>query len=241
MEPQDILDSVHELDFAALYDETLSKKERAANIKVAKQKLRIIKKNLKEQQTIINRRWDGRNSAQAAMERIELLPYNVLGQVLDYVETAFVELETANNFDRAIPVPPDVGRVIVHDETEAVITSERGAYRWMIEKANESLADAENYAESYRQRIKTYFLIRTGIVVTLAVLYILNFLTITVFTINTWLFTAFFFGVLILFQVLIVLDYRRNGKLRTLESQIDNLKNERAKLQRTYQILGKQP
>jgi hypothetical protein len=116
--PQQLLDLIHAVNMPAIFDPTLSKKDRAAAIKLAKQQLKHIKQQLRHAQGEIKKRWDGRKVGQAEMERKQLKPYDMINSLLVQSESFIMQLETAITFDNAIPIfdATGLGTVIVGDE-----------------------------------------------------------------------------------------------------------------------------
>lgn len=114
--PQQLLNHIHATGYDGLYKSDMATKERLADLKLTRQKLKAVKQALKIEQDAIKKRWDGRKSDEAERERIELAPYSVIQQVHDDTETALLELENAAKFDREIPVRIEYGKVFAGDE-----------------------------------------------------------------------------------------------------------------------------
>ena len=88
-----LLAQLHEIDFPSLYNLSLPVKDRDSLVKLAKQKLKLVKRQLREEMDVIKKRWDGRNSYEAAQERLHLAPYKVLDDLIAKLEVAITELE----------------------------------------------------------------------------------------------------------------------------------------------------
>ncbi|MBK8035344.1 MAG: hypothetical protein IPK17_38730 [Chloroflexi bacterium] len=75
---QKLLDELHAAHIPALFVEELPAKGRQAAIKVARQKLRHIKRQIKFEKDAIKARWDARKKDEALNETLYLLPYLTL-------------------------------------------------------------------------------------------------------------------------------------------------------------------
>src|SRR4051812_17404118 len=106
---QELLDQVHSLNLERLWDVALSATERRSLIKLTKQNLKLILKQIKHEQGEINRRWDSRKKSEAERQKLELLPYNVLFLFVEKLFETIAELEYAVEFKQFIPAAPDFG------------------------------------------------------------------------------------------------------------------------------------
>lgn len=112
---QNLLDALHALSLFTLVEDTLSKKERLARISLAKKKLRAIKRDLRQEQQTIKRRWDGRNRYEAIQEEIGLLPFGLIDTLVSELEIVVAEIEVSVKHDRPLPEVPLLPDVVIED------------------------------------------------------------------------------------------------------------------------------
>lgn len=134
--PNQILDELHRLDIFHLVDPSLTSKNRMDEIKLAKQKLRLIRKRWKQETDVINKRWDGRNRLQALLEQKELAPYEPLEEVMDKIELFLGELEVRGEG----VTPPQFGTLLVEDvsKNKWFLFTEKEAFLWAAERNKET-------------------------------------------------------------------------------------------------------
>lgn len=130
--PNQILDELHQLNISYLANPTLTAKDRVNEIKLAKQKLRLIRKRWKQETEVINKRWDGRNRFEASQEQRELAPYEPLEEVMDKIELFLSELEIRGEGVS----PPHFGTILVEDDTENkwYLFTENEAFLWAAKR-----------------------------------------------------------------------------------------------------------
>ncbi len=110
--PQGLLDQLNEIGIPNLFDVDKSSKERLAEIKLARQKVRLIKQRLNQEKENISGRWDGRNRQQAVVKRLELAPLDALSDIVGQVEVMLTELETAVKTEGPIPNRPTIASIV---------------------------------------------------------------------------------------------------------------------------------
>lgn len=161
--PQQLLEQINEAYFEEVFKSELPQKERTAKMKLAQQKLRVAKRNLKAEQTLIKQRWDNRNKGEAAKEQLELAPYLLIESYLGKVEISYSELEAAIAGGSNYPEAITLGEVIIGDEWvgDYVIGGRIAAEEWYQGKVQElkdklrqaqkeAFADAKKYIEMKR-------------------------------------------------------------------------------------------
>jgi hypothetical protein len=155
--PQDLLDLLHTVDIPGLFAENMPIKERATSIKLARQKLRQIKRQIKQEQDVIRHQWDGRHKEEALRQREELAPYEVLHDVSLQAETAITVLQTSIELGKPLPVAPVLGTVIIEDHAvgkwvivsaEAAVRLIKLQYQRMITDLKERIDNAEQWLSS---------------------------------------------------------------------------------------------
>jgi hypothetical protein len=136
-----LLTEVHEIDFPALYSPTLATKEREASVKLAKQKLKLIKRQLRDEMDVIKKQWDGRNSNEAHQEKLNLAPYKVLDDLVAKLEVALAEVEIKGTSAK----PVTFGNVLVgdFDKGEWHIVTEKEAVRWLANFYKNAISETE--------------------------------------------------------------------------------------------------
>lgn len=96
--PQDLLDQIHSSGILQLnLTEISTKTARLEQIKLARQKLRLIKKQLQDARSIVKAKWDGRNQYEKVQENDELQPYQKIEDVILRIEIALSEMEINHN------------------------------------------------------------------------------------------------------------------------------------------------
>lgn len=135
--PQDLLDQLHELKIQGFYSSTLSKTDHANAIKLAKQQLRLVKKRLREEQSEITSRWDGRNAREAAIEKIELAPYSLIDDLVGELE---IELTKLENGSQDVSNPISFGNFIFGDGQRGgwQIGSRKEFLTWRLKHSEEA-------------------------------------------------------------------------------------------------------
>ena len=89
----ELLVQLHEVNIPLLFDAALEAGDRKDALKLTKQKLKRVKKSLKQEMDTTKARWDGRNAYQAQQERLHLAPLLALDTFIDRIEIALSELE----------------------------------------------------------------------------------------------------------------------------------------------------
>jgi len=121
---QELLDDIAAIDIAAICSPSQEPKARADLIKLAEQRLKLIRKQLKDQSKDVAARWDGRNQYEGVMERLELAPYNLvddqIGEILIFLE----EVKIANKGNTRLPLLPYIGTVIIPEINKLVTRAE---------------------------------------------------------------------------------------------------------------------
>jgi hypothetical protein len=140
--PQQLLDQIHEIGIPELYEERMSEKERKARLKLAKQKLKAVKQRLRAEQTFVKGQYDGRNSGEAYLKRVELMPYELIDEVISRLEVQLTDLDTSLQLDNALPLAPIYGTLLVGGVAYGgyTISDQLGAAEWMIQRLDERIA-----------------------------------------------------------------------------------------------------
>lgn len=108
---QILLDQLHELNLQELYSTKFqTKKARVEHTRLTKQKLRLIKKRMKDEIKEIKAKYDGRVSYEAALERRYLAEYTPLDNLIPRLELFLKEFELKGTDG---PVPPTFGTLYV--------------------------------------------------------------------------------------------------------------------------------
>jgi hypothetical protein len=162
--PQELLGQFHEVDIAALFNPDIpTKKERTEKIKIARQKIRLIKSRTKEEQDTIKARWDGRKVGHAQQEKLHLAPYTLILDVISQIEIFISELAALKAKD-PIPEPPNFNKeshaVIFGDIQEgqwkigSVIDAKKWEVKRTIDNARETGRIFQQQVKDAKQRIK---------------------------------------------------------------------------------------
>lgn len=133
-EPQQLLDELHEIGIEDLYWSDLSAKERAAALKVTRQKLRLVKQHINQQKEQIRSSLDGRKRDEKEVKQIALPPYNALSELVAQIEIHLATLEAFSG--SVLPPQPTIGTVIAGDTFEGswVITTPDNAKMFLQER-----------------------------------------------------------------------------------------------------------
>lgn len=135
---QKLLDELHQVNIPALFVEELPSKGRKAAVKVARQKLRHIKGQIRFEKEAIKTQWDSRKKNEALAENLYLLPYLTLEKLVSQLEIDIAELEAASETGAPIPEVPSFGSILYGQQVDdgarvefqwEVITSETLAQR----------------------------------------------------------------------------------------------------------------
>lgn len=151
--PQQLLDHLHQLDIPSLFDPNLSSEERMKEIKVAKQKIRLLKKQVKQEIEVIKSTWDGRNTYQAQQERLHLAPFLQVEQLVAQIEIAINELGIRG----AVDWRPAFGSVIVGSfkRGEWHILSPLDAIIWNAKETNRQIEEVQVLISSDQSLVAT--------------------------------------------------------------------------------------
>lgn len=131
--PQDLLDQINQIDFPELFAAVADSKERTAEIKLVRQKLKQVRQYSKEEQSIIKARWDGRRPNEAIQETNELGPYSMVDKYLDQIDNQIEELDLAVKFNRPLPSPPEILSYVIYDykQDRIFLATEETAKLWL--------------------------------------------------------------------------------------------------------------
>ncbi len=146
-----MLDHLTSLDIPAIFAANLAPEEREKSIKITKQKLRLLKKEIKEEIEVINSKWDGRNSFQALQKRLHLAPYKLIENLVLQVEIALNEHEIKGTTDWQL----EYGTIIVGnlEKEEWHIFNPKEATIWYAQNAQSQIKDLQSQIEQDKQMI----------------------------------------------------------------------------------------
>lgn len=137
--PQQLLNQIHELNIPALFHEQMESREREKAVKLMRQKLRLIRKSVNQEITTIKARWDGRKPGEAEQERLHLIPFQLLIDLIERLDIALGELDVRG----VLAETPAFGTQIVGNLSRGdwQILSPADAYRWQAEDARRSIEE----------------------------------------------------------------------------------------------------
>lgn len=176
--PDDLLTHLHQLNIPQLFTDNEPIEERKKSIKISKQKLKLLKKQIKQEMDVIKSQWDGRNAYEARQERLHLAPYLVVDTLVSQVEVAVNELDIRGSVDWK----PDFGTVMVGNfdsgewhilhELEAIVWEAKGAQKQIEDvkakiKQNEAVISLLNRKIQQTMRRKKRYALRWFVVATL--------------------------------------------------------------------------
>lgn len=148
--PQQLLTKIHETGiFTESWDDFPTKKARVEKIRLYREQLRQINRQLKEAEDTIKATFDGRNQTQALLERLNLLPYSLIRNLIENVGIGLKKIE----IDESLSLP-QYGEVIYGDLEEGywAIGDEITAQKWLIKhRANKVKSDLV-YSQTELQR-----------------------------------------------------------------------------------------
>jgi len=244
--PQEMLTKIHETGiFGENWNHFPTKMARLERIRLYREQLRQINRQLKESEGIVKSFFDGRNQAQAVAEQLNLIPYSLIRDLLENVNIALkkVELDETTIF-------PQYGEVIYGDLEEGywAIGDKLTAQKWLIKhranKLKSDLALSQNELQRNQKiaksRTELYFVI--GFVVMGFILAIFGFQ-------QTDLRETSSISLLVITGLMIIsslstfvywLNKRKiaKGRIIFLENQIAIQKNELNKLKKEFQNIA---
>jgi hypothetical protein len=133
--PQQILDQLHEINLAGAITPDMPERDVLIAIKLGKQKLRAVKQRLHAEQTYIKGKWNGRIAHEAEARRLELLPYDLLDDLISQLEVYLVSQDTAVKLHQQFDDMPRFGMYIIGTVTEGYrIVDAATAQAWIDEK-----------------------------------------------------------------------------------------------------------
>jgi hypothetical protein len=146
---EDLLSQLHELDIPSLFSADLSFTERSQNVALTKQKLKVVKKQLKNELESIKARWDGRNRYEAQEKRLYLAPYLLIDELIDRLEIEISELEIRGPEGKI----PFFGTELVgnYDTGEWHIYSVKQAITWKAREQTENIGQAKELVVQGRE------------------------------------------------------------------------------------------
>lgn len=128
---KDLLSEIHQLSIERLYQPDLPTNERIADIKLTRQKLRVVKKDLREKQKDTKQSWDARQGkVHKIMQNFQLAPFELIDDLIEQIEISLKELENATEFDRPLPPPPIIGEIAFPEiRPTAILTRDEALLR----------------------------------------------------------------------------------------------------------------
>lgn len=143
----ELLTDLININLDQLYDKNIDNKERSIAIKLAKKKLSIIKKTLRETTKEIEKQYDGRKKYQAGREKSELAPYKAIDEIIPKIELALEEL-LASKQEQELPSKFVVGSVLMNYGYNGykVITRRE----LLIHRKKEILSERDNLIEKIK-------------------------------------------------------------------------------------------
>ncbi len=153
-EAQDLLDELHLINISAVFALELGEKERGADIKVLKQKLKLHKRKIAEGESRAKAEWDARKGDyEKAMQAQAIAPFTLLSHLIEEVEISLEELENAVKFNRDLPMPPTIGTVIITTEQDPIILTNQEAIDYCAKKNQTQIAEAKKTAARLKREM----------------------------------------------------------------------------------------
>lgn len=152
--PQQFLDQIHELDIPSLFHEQMEPDAREKAVKLMKQKLRLIRKSVNQEITAIKARWDGRKTGEAEQERLHLIPFQLLIDLIERLDIALGELDVRGVLAEA----PSFGTQIVgnHSRGDWQILSPADALRWQADDAQRTVDEHKALVPKLQRSINSW-------------------------------------------------------------------------------------
>ncbi len=161
--PQQLLTKIHEMGiFVEDWDNFPTKKARIEKIRLYREQLRQINRQLKEAEDTIKATFDGRNQTQAILERLNLLPYSLIRDLIENVGIGLKKIEIDENLSL-----PQYGDTIYGDLEDGywAIGDTITAQKWLIKhranKVKTNLAYSQTQLQKnqkiVKSRIELYF------------------------------------------------------------------------------------
>ncbi|MBZ0283488.1 MAG: hypothetical protein K8L97_22320 [Anaerolineae bacterium] len=155
--PQMLLNELHSIGISNVYSTSLSPTDRKTQIKLAKQKLKLVKKNLGQETRAIKSMYDGRNQLQARIQQRELAPFIVLENLIDRLEVALSELETTDSPRK----PHHFGEYIIELNGEWRIVDREGLFEKSVNDTQSMIFDTQNVIGTAAFKLKIGFVFKT--------------------------------------------------------------------------------
>lgn len=151
-EPQQILNSLHDLKIEKLANEALSNNERKAEIRVFKQKLRLVKRKLSDAIATVKKTWDARKGDEEKQRQAEALePLKALNNLIAEIEIYLSELENSITFSRDLPSPPVLQEFIIPTSSGAGFFNLQQAIDFCRTKNLSAIERAKQFARELRE------------------------------------------------------------------------------------------